>query len=206
MLVLWMLLVPAIARADAIDGPPACPPGARGTSSHSGTACVLAECATDADCAELGPWQCVERRMCTLAATVPMGGHRRTIDEAPRTFDVTLVVASCAPSETCTGTEEPWPPSYGVTTGTPTCATRRVCVAPALPSIGEFLGVEPAPPTPATPPAPGAAPSTPTTPAPRAAPAAAPEEHGCAAHAGRGALLPAALVLLAALGLSRRRP
>lgn len=46
-------LLPSVARADAIDGPPSdCPPGSIGESSHSGSWCEPSVCERDADCAK----------------------------------------------------------------------------------------------------------------------------------------------------------
>lgn len=64
------LLVPRIAAADALPPPPEdCPPGARGTSSHSGPACLPIPCATDADCRRNQPYGdpprvCRSTRLC----------------------------------------------------------------------------------------------------------------------------------------------
>lgn len=64
------LLVPRLAAADAVPPPPDnCPPGARGTTSHSGTACEPIPCATDADCRQNQPYGepprvCRSTRLC----------------------------------------------------------------------------------------------------------------------------------------------
>lgn len=196
LLALFLSLLPSAALADAIDGPPACPPGARGESSHSGTACVPWTCAADADC-EAGA-RCEERRLCSFEASVAFGGRRRPDEDIPPRL-VRVVVASCGASEACTGTEEPWPPTYGAH-GTPTCAAQRVCVAPSGPSIGDFLGVTaPEEPASETPPAP------PSSPVP--APTAAPPASGglCAARVPGASAAPALALIALALLLGRRR-
>lgn len=194
---LLVLGAPGAAHADAIDGPPACPPGARGRSSHSGTWCVPASCTADADCE--GGATCVERRLCAIEVMVTPGG-RRASPEPPAPIPVEMVVATCLPTETCTGTEEPWPDTAGHVGAVPRCAARRVCVTPPLPSLSELLGVEP-------PPAPPAAP-TPVEPAATpAAPGPAPAADGstCTARRHTSAPWPALVLALAALVLARRR-
>lgn len=202
----WALLLcclgclpPALARADAIEGPPACPRGARRRSSHAGQWCEVASCASDADCAD-GGGHCRAYRVCTRHASIPPGGRGAFRDPPPPPFEVDLVVGSCEPSAACRGDEEPPPISAGsYTEPTPTCREARVCVADALPSL-PFLGA-PAP----VPTSPAGAP----TPSPGAGVSVSREVHascGCAATGrGAGAALPLALSIALALGTASRR-
>lgn len=128
----WVVLVlgtVGVAHADAIDGPPACPPGARGDSAHEGQWCEPWPCTADAEC---DGGRCVPWRVCTRVATVVPGGLRPT---EPPPEPRTLVVATCAPSAACTGTEEPPPPTVGrfEDGAAPTCTEARFCVPVALP-------------------------------------------------------------------------
>src|SRR5690242_820523 len=100
----------SVVRADAIAGPPACPPGAVARSSHAGQWCEPAPCASDADCSEAGG-SCQEWRVCTRVFSITPGGLRPR--PAPPE-DTTLVVGTCAPSAACNGTEEPPPQTAGV--------------------------------------------------------------------------------------------
>jgi hypothetical protein len=112
------------ASADAIDQPPACPPGARGVSSHAGLRCHPAACTSDADCEGRGvcrPW-----RVCTIRSSVPPGGLGG-FNQPPR--DEELVVGSCEPSAQCRGDEEPPPPMVGTpVAGPPVCRDASYCV------------------------------------------------------------------------------
>ena len=135
LLLLLLLLAPRSVRADAIEGPPACPPGARGRSSHSGTWCEAAPCASDADCSDVGghcrPW-----RVCTRRASIPMGGHAAMREPAPAPFEIDLVVGSCEPTRACRGDEEPPPPIAGTYVApTPTCQQASFCVPDSLPTL-----------------------------------------------------------------------
>jgi len=120
------------AAADAIESPPACPPGATGQSSHSGTYCAATPCTTDAECTESGR-TCAEWRVCTRSASVMQGGRRIG---PPTTFTALEVVGTCAPSANCRGDEEPPPPVVGtLAAGPPTCTVARYCVPPSLPGL-----------------------------------------------------------------------
>jgi MYXO-CTERM domain-containing protein len=180
-------LAPAFARADAIDGPPACPPGARGRSSHSGQWCEVAACASDADCADAGG-HCRAYRVCTRHAAIPPGGHGAFRDPPPPPYEVELVVGSCEPARACRGDEEPGPPMAGAyVDAAPTCREATFCVPEALPSL-PLLG------SPAPSPAPEASVAVPGR-----------SSCGCAAPTSRSSA-PALLVLaVVALALARRR-
>lgn len=176
-----------VARADAIAGPPACPPGARGASAHEGEWCEPWPCTSDAEC-EGG--RCVRWRVCTRVASVTPGGLRaRPVPPEPRT----LVVGTCDPARACDGTEEPPPPVVGTFEGAapPACDDARYCVPAALPP----LPAGPTPPAASESPAPSASAPTP--------PATAPRNCGCRV-AGSPARAPWAF-LAVALVLWRRR-
>src|SRR5262245_24276665 len=85
-----------VARADAIEGPPACPPGARGESAHEGQWCVPASCEIGCEAGE----RCEDRRVCTRVASVIPGGLR---PEVPPAEPRELVVATCDATSECTG-------------------------------------------------------------------------------------------------------
>lgn len=63
-------LLPCVARADAIDGPPSdCPPGSIGDSSHDGSWCTPTVCERDEDCEKQAPVSARKRRFrCEEAA------------------------------------------------------------------------------------------------------------------------------------------
>jgi MYXO-CTERM domain-containing protein len=199
-LVLVLALVPAAAYADAIDGPPACPPGARGRSSHSGQWCEVAACASDADCADAGG-HCRAYRVCTRHASIPPGGLGAFRDPPPPPYEVDLVVGSCEPALACRGDEEPPPPSAGTyVEATPTCREATFCVPDALPGL-PLIGA-PAP-SPAPPPASGAAP--PSSAASVSVEQSAHASCSCAAS-GRGAPAPFVLgLVMACVAIARRR-
>ncbi len=120
-------LAPTSARADAIDGPPACPPGTRGRSAHEGRWCEPEPCTDDAACGEGSA--CRAWRVCTQTSMVEPGGLRaRPEPAAPRE----LAVASCDVAEACRGDEEPPPPTVGELQGRPVCSDGRFCVDAAL--------------------------------------------------------------------------
>lgn len=164
---LTLLALPTLASADAIEGPPACPRGAHGRTSHSGQWCEPLPCTGDGDCSDGA--RCEPVRMCTVTASIPPGGRRRMPGpgEPPETpYVATLAVASCDAAASCTGTEEPWPPTAGnIANRTPSCATARMCVMPPLPSLGDLLAGEPTPEAAPAPP-PEAAPAPAPSPAP----------------------------------------
>lgn len=128
------LLGPAtagVARADAISGPPACPPGAMGRSAHAGEWCVPWTCAPGVDCA--GGATCKPWRVCTRASDVVPGGLRPEPAPPER---MELVVGTCDPADNCRGDEEPPPMMVGqVVAGPPTCSVGLHCVAEALPTL-----------------------------------------------------------------------
>jgi hypothetical protein len=129
----------APAAADAIDQAPACPPGARGVSSHAGIRCHPAACTNDADCEGRGvcrPW-----RVCTIRSSVPPGGLGG-FNQPPR--DEELVVGTCEPSAACRGDEEPPPPMVGTpAVGPPVCRDATFCVPErALPPLPAPSGSE----------------------------------------------------------------
>lgn len=192
--VLLVSLFPIVARADAIEGPPACPLGARGRSSHSGQWCEAAPCASDADCADAGG-HCRAYRVCTRHASIPAGGHGAFRDPPPPPYEVDLVVGSCEPARACRGDEEPGPPMAGAyVDAAPTCSEATFCVPESLPTL-PLIG-PPAPPPASAAVAPASVPSVaePTR-----------SSCGCAVPGSRGAA-PASLVLaLACLALGRRR-
>lgn len=133
-----LLILPSAALADAIGSPPACPPGARGASSHAGQWCVAAPCAADSECrggATCRPW-----RVCVRTIDMPFGRRRAFDDGAPHTQPVDLVVGTCAPTAACTGLEEPPPPGVrpppaGQALPAPICTDASYCVPPALPPL-----------------------------------------------------------------------
>ncbi len=184
-------LAPGLASADAIEGPPACPPGARGESSHAGQWCVAAPCASDADCAGDGgscrPW-----RVCTRHAAIPPGGLGAFQTPPPPPREIDLVVGSCETARACRGDEEPPPTTAGAfTEPTPTCTEARYCVADALPTLPTL-----APAAPAAPP--------PTTSGPVPAPAATCGCHALRGHAETSSIM-TALGLALAISWGRRR-
>lgn len=195
-----VLALPSAALADAIDGPPACPPGARGMSSHAGQWCVAAPCASDSEChdgATCRPW-----RVCVRTIEMPFGGRRAFAADEPRTHPVELVVGTCAPDAACTGLEEPPPPGVrpslpGQDVPAPTCTDGRYCVPPDLPPLPSLGGgpraVDP-----------GDEGDEPTAPNP--APTSARSGCGCRTASGAAIPLPMAFaVALLALALRRSR-
>jgi hypothetical protein len=182
------LLLPATAAADAIDGPPACPPGARGYSAHAGQWCVPWTCTADADCG--GQAACRPWRVCTRESDVVPGGMRPEPSPPQR---MTLVVGTCDPAAACRGDEEPPPEVVGkFVEGAPKCVEANHCVPADLPALPSRAG-ETAPPPGA---GPGPAPVQGTSPTQASA---TPPGCGCAATNGA----PAGLIF--ALWFSRRR-
>jgi len=182
------LLLPTIVRADAISGPPACPPGSRGRSSHAGQWCEPWTCTADDTCgaaAKCRPW-----RVCTKASDVEPGGMRA--EPAPP-MRMQLVVGTCDPALGCRGDEEPPPLLVGkLLADAPQCRDDRHCVADDLPALPPRTGDVAAPPPPS--------PSPPATTTTGAAPAAPPPGCGCTSTTNNFA----SLALLALL-LRRRR-
>lgn len=131
LLMMALMLPSSVANADAIEGPPACPPGSRGGSAHEGQWCEPWTCESDAEC---DGGRCVPWRVCTRVASVVPGG---LWPEPPPARPRTLVVGTCDPARACTGTEEPPPPTVGTFEGAapPACAEARYCVPVALPSF-----------------------------------------------------------------------
>lgn len=126
-----VVVLPARARADSIDGPPACPPGARGESSHAGQWCVPWLCAVDADCG--GSGSCRDWRVCTRESDVIPGGLRPEPEPAER---IRLVVGTCDPAAACRGDEEPPPELVGkLVEGAPECKVDNHCVPADLPGL-----------------------------------------------------------------------
>ena len=126
---LLLLSLPSVvARADAIEGPPACPEGSRGASSHAGTWCEPAPCTSDAACGE--GQRCVPWRVCTRVSDVQPGG-RGGYDRPP--VERTLVVGSCPRERACRGDEEPPPPIAGtLRPGAAACTDATFCVPQVL--------------------------------------------------------------------------
>jgi hypothetical protein len=156
--------VTGVVRADAISGPPACPPGARGESAHSGEWCVPWRCTQDGEC---GPGHvCRPWRVCTRASDVLPGGlHGR--DDGPERME--MVMGTCAASERCRGDEEPPPPLVGeLVAGAPIqCTDGSYCLAadalpelPARPASGAGATTPPTGPPGSTGPASAAPPTT----------------------------------------------
>ncbi|MBW2525160.1 MAG: hypothetical protein JRI23_13335 [Deltaproteobacteria bacterium] len=122
------------AWADALPPPPACPPGARGKTTHAGPRCAPAPCTSDADCKEqeIGG-SCKPWRVCTRSTEVPP--HRRGRPGGTPTVEQ-VVVGSCAPAHKCSGDEEPPPPTVGeLLEGKPSCQEGKFCVPGALPPL-----------------------------------------------------------------------
>ena len=193
-LLLLILLAAPLASADVVDGPPACPPGALGRSSHAGTWCEAAPCATDADCSE-GGGSCRAWRVCTRRASIPLGGHAGLREPAPPPYQAELVVGRCDPARACRGDEEASPPAVGeYVDAAPTCLDAMFCVPAGLPAF-PLVQAPPAP-----------APVAPLSPPPTAGPVAPPPQSSCDCHAHGGSrsggLWPALGLLVVAL---RRR-
>jgi hypothetical protein len=180
----------SVARADAIEGPPACPPGSSGRSSHHGQWCEPAVCDAEAACE--GGARCTSFRVCTRGSLVPP--NHRLIDPAAVPVRMEMVIGTCDPAEACTGLEEPPPPTIGAMIDEPpACRAIDVCVPSALPSLP--TSASPAPPV-------AASPSTPPSPSVSA------HACGCAAiGASREtpSLLPLPLLLVLVLRPRRRR-
>ncbi len=183
------LLLPATTRADSISGPPACPPGTRGQSSHSGQWCAPMTCADDGACGPAStcrPW-----RVCTRDSDVEPGGLRAHPEPPVR---MQLVVGTCDPALKCRGDEEPPPPLVGkLLDGPPQCRDERHCVPTDLPALPPRTAEAPSTPA-STPPATG----SPATGSPPVAP-----RPGCGCTTDTPLALPG---LLALLLIRRRRP
>jgi hypothetical protein len=152
-LALFALLVSSslssVARGDAIDPAPACPPGAQGASSHAGHWCVPWPCTSDAECRG---GACRRWRVCTRVSDVPIGGLRMFRPGEPTSHEETLVVGTCDPSRACTGTEEPPPPTAGtLREGAPSCTEATYCVPAELPELPGASATTTAPARPRTP-------------------------------------------------------
>jgi MYXO-CTERM domain-containing protein len=188
---LFFVLSAASARADAIEGPPACPPGARGQSAHEGQWCVPALC--ESGCGE--GETCAPRRVCVQTARVIPGGLRPTEPPAePRE----LVVATCEADGTCTGGEEPPPPTVGeLPLSRPRCDVRQVCVPAALPPFPPASELAP--------PLPEAPPSDPPAVEQVEAHTRASARSGCGCSVGSRAPGGLAVLVLLALTLAGRR-
>jgi MYXO-CTERM domain-containing protein len=113
---LVVLAASSTAFADAIEGPPECPPGARGVSSHSGARCVAAPCATDSDCGSgmddyqyrgWGGAVCRPYRVCSRTSSVRPGGRGAFGPNPPPPHDELHVTHSCEISAGCTGDDRP---------------------------------------------------------------------------------------------------
>jgi len=112
LLVTLLLLVPALAAADAVEGPPSsCPPGSSPSSAHTGPYCRQTDdCTSDAACGGVETcepvMQCIETRAC---------GGRAPPDAAPCTLrhvvgpcadDGACAVGTCQARDVCTGETE----------------------------------------------------------------------------------------------------
>ena len=125
------MTIVAMAQADALPPPPACPPGSQGTTSHAGPRCVPAPCDSDEDCKEVGG-SCRDWRVCTRSTKV--GPHRRRRGAPPTYHEI--VVGTCPPADKCKGDEEPPPPTVGKLIDVPpSCSERKFCVPASLPPL-----------------------------------------------------------------------
>ncbi len=190
-LVLWLAVAPSVVSADAIRMGPECPPGTRPVRSHAGTWCVPVPCEEDACGAG---YACLEHRLCTVVASVRPGGRG---GYGRPNFDAEQVVATCAPDQGCTGTEDDAIRAVGSVSDAPVCEVRRVCLRPALPPFPPMPPASPAAVSDDEPPSPVVA-ATPAAPAPSS---------GCGAcRAQRSSRAPTLVpVVLLIAWLSRRR-
>jgi hypothetical protein len=197
----WLSALPV--RADAIDPPPACPPGTRGRTSHAGQWCEAQPCAVDADCAprnavdrilQPGPSRCRPWRVCVRTADVARGGD---YGNAPHHAE-DLVVGSCDPSAACDGTERPQPPTHGTfRPGAPVCTVASYRVPdtpPPLPPRAPGASAHAQPSVASA----HAQPSGATDPAP-------PASAGCAITTARRSSIVVALLSIALALVARRR-
>src|SRR5690606_6357380 len=99
---LALVTLPSLTRADVVHTLP-CPFGARERTSHAGPRCHPWRCETDADCE--GGLVCQPWRVCVQAHDVPIAGRGAWRDPPPPPTREELVLTSCAPTESCTGSE-----------------------------------------------------------------------------------------------------
>jgi hypothetical protein len=126
------LVLPGVAHADVVFRAP-CPFGSRSTTSHAGPRCAPYACTADSEC-ESGlvcrPW-----RVCTQTRAVPIAGRGAFRNPPPPPQEEVQVIAACAPTETCDGSEPTRPPAIGAPIGEVACAVATYCVRPDLPPI-----------------------------------------------------------------------
>ncbi len=146
-----LLLTAAPARADVVFTVP-CPFGAQERTSHAGPRCIPWTCESDADCE--GGLVCRPWRVCVENHAVPVAGRGAFRQPPPPPTPEDQVVATCAPSQACDGSESPRPPTRGEATGPVRCEVAPHCVRPDLPPIPAAVPESPpasegAPPEPA---------------------------------------------------------
>ena len=116
------------AYADALSPPPACPPGAKGQSTHAGLWCAPAPCTSDEQCRTGN--SCRNWRVCIRKSDSFY--NRRN----PVPLQIDVVVGSCDPAQKCSGEDQPPPPMAGtVASGRPECTVGKYCVPPTLPPL-----------------------------------------------------------------------
>ncbi|MCC6874619.1 MAG: hypothetical protein IT378_09970 [Sandaracinaceae bacterium] len=190
---IFLLLAPAVARADAVLAPPDdCPDGATGTTGHLGTYCEPAPCRSDNDC-EAGT-HCAPASLCTREVELEGVTIRGSI-----TTRVVVAIGACnegCTSRTDTAVRSRGAPSVGRPTGAPRCEEGSFCVRPRP-------ATTPAPPPPPTiTRTPSSPPASETPPATRPAPS----DEGCsAAPARRGSHAIAWILAFSGLILLTRR-
>ncbi len=97
LLLILVVLVPALARADVIGPPPSrCPAGSVGDSSHAGSNCSPTTCGSNGDCE--GGHVCVEQGLCVQTWDGWSHGHNFQVDHAVTTCSDD---GGCPPDATC---------------------------------------------------------------------------------------------------------
>jgi uncharacterized protein (TIGR03382 family) len=145
-LLLIALLLPAVALADAVPGPPEnCPRGATGTTSHEGTWCAPTTCASDTDCWE---GRCTQDiGLCVTSQQIPCGGRggwdpncKVTQSIAHRTCrsDKDCATGTCEVASRCAMA---WNPLRGRDVGCGGCSAAEAGLGGLLTLGGMLLGL-----------------------------------------------------------------